>query len=66
YGVNDKVKIRYKCEDPLYSAISKRKKYIEDEILAVELNFEQGNNVNGYEEIIVGGKICKVSIEKIQ
>jgi isoleucyl-tRNA synthetase len=39
-GVNDKIKIRYSCGEELEFAIVSQKKYIEEEIMAVELETE--------------------------
>lgn len=63
--VNDKIKIIYKAENELEDIISKQKKYISEQTMAVELNPGTGGKLNGYEEININGRICRVSIEKI-
>jgi isoleucyl-tRNA synthetase len=63
--VNDKIKIMYKAENELEDIISKQKKYITEQTMAVELNPGTDGKLNGYEEININGRICKISIEKI-
>lgn len=63
--VNDKIKIRYKAEGELEYAITKLKKYISEQTMAVELDSAAAEGLNGYDEISINGKICRVSIEKI-
>lgn len=63
--VNDKIKIKYKAEDELENIISRQKNYISEQTMAVELNTASSDKLNGYEEIDINGRICKVSIEKI-
>ncbi len=64
-GVNDKIKIRYICSEELESAIVSQKKYIEEEIMAVELDTEKSEGLNGFEEININGRTCKIFLEKI-
>jgi len=62
--VNDKIKISYLGDKELDGIISSQKKYIAEQTMASEL--KQGDDkVNGYEEININGRICRVSIEKI-
>ncbi|MCI0715391.1 MAG: isoleucine--tRNA ligase [Chlorobi bacterium] len=63
--VNDKIKIRYKAEGELESIISRQKKYISEQTMAVELDTASSDKLNGYEEININGRLCKVAIEKI-
>ena len=64
-GVNDRIKIKYDCGSELEAAIAAQKKYIEDETMAVELNFDRTGKLNGFEELNINGNNCKVTIEKI-
>ena len=64
-GVNDRIKLAYDCGAELGSAIESKKKYIEEEIMAVELNHVNPEKLNGTEEININGRTCKVTIEKI-
>lgn len=64
-GVNDKIKIKYDCGKELEFAITSQKKYIEEEIMAVELNPEETEKLNGYEELNINGRACKIFLEKI-
>jgi isoleucyl-tRNA synthetase len=63
--VNDKIKILYKAEGELENIINKQKNYISEQTMAVEISTGNGSNLNGYEEININGRICKVAIEKI-
>jgi isoleucyl-tRNA synthetase len=63
--VNDKIKIFYMADEGLSSAISTQKKYITEQTLAVELGPAGEGKLNGYEEININGRACKVSVEKI-
>jgi isoleucyl-tRNA synthetase len=65
-GVNDKIKIDYFSADSLLSAvITKMRKYIEEQTMAVEMHPAAEEVTGGYEEININGKTCKVSILKI-
>jgi isoleucyl-tRNA synthetase len=64
-GVNDKIKIKYDCDKELEQAIASQKKYIEEEIMAVELNLENPEKLNGYEELNINGRTCKILLDKI-
>ena len=63
--VNDKIKISYMGDKELNGIISSQKKYISEQIMAASLDEAAGDNLNGYEEININGRICRVSIEKI-
>ena len=63
--VNDKIKIVYNAEGELEAIINKQKNYISEQTMAVELSPDSGSKLNGFEEININGRICKVSIEKI-
>jgi isoleucyl-tRNA synthetase len=63
--VNDKIKIVFKAEDELKGIISRQEKYISEQTMAAELSSANESNVNGYEEININGRACKISIEKI-
>jgi isoleucyl-tRNA synthetase len=64
-GVNDRIKIKYYCDEELESAIASQKKYIEEEIMAVELMVESPEKLNGFEELNINGRACKIFLEKI-
>jgi len=61
--VNDKIRINFSAEDDLLNAIQSKNKYIAEQTMAVELN--AGGKLNGFEEININGRICRVSIEKV-
>lgn len=63
--VNDKIRISYIAEGELAEAINKQKKYISDNVMAAELNKGSDTGTNGYEEININGRACRVSVEKI-
>ena len=63
--INDRIKIKYKCDDELKSAIIKQKKYIEDETLASELEYEKNGGAGKYDELDINGRKCKIAIEKV-
>lgn len=63
--VNDRIKIKYIAENELNGIISGQKKYISEQTMAVELSQDNNDTLNGYEEININGRNCKVSIEKI-
>lgn len=66
FGVNDRIRIKYDCEEELNKALNKKTKYIKDETLAVELLRESKSAGNGFDELNINGRSCKISIEKIQ
>jgi len=63
--VNDRINIRYRADAELAGAINDQHKYIEEQTMAVKLESGADEKTNGYEEINLNGKICKVLIEKI-
>ena len=63
--VNDKINIRYRADAELAGAISDQHKYIEEQTMAVKLESGADEKTNGYAEINLNGKICRVLIEKI-
>lgn len=65
--VNDKVKINFLADKELSGIISSQKKYISEQITAVTLDEASGDKdqVNGYEELNINGRHCKVSVEKV-
>ncbi|HEY3251825.1 MAG TPA: isoleucine--tRNA ligase [Ignavibacteria bacterium] len=71
--VNDKIKIRFTADQELLNAILNKQKYITEQTMAVELNTtsplppSKGDDgkLNGFEEVNINGRICKVSIEKV-
>jgi hypothetical protein len=46
-------------------ALNKQRKYIEDETLAVELDSQKNGGLNGFQELNINGRACKIFIEKI-
>ncbi|MCC7158740.1 MAG: isoleucine--tRNA ligase, partial [Ignavibacteria bacterium] len=64
-AVNDKIKITFKAESELEKIISSQKKYISDETLATDMLAAGDDKQNGYEEINLNGRLCRVSIEKL-
>lgn len=63
--INDKINIIYRCEDELQKAISNQHSYISEEIVAEELKFSVNDNSGDKREININGKLCKISIKKI-
>lgn len=64
--VNDRIKIKFTADAELLNAILIKQKYISEQTMAVELNTSSGDGkLNGFEEININGRICKVSIEKV-
>ncbi|NOS83641.1 MAG: isoleucine--tRNA ligase [Ignavibacteria bacterium] len=65
--VNDKVKINFLADKELSGIISGQKKYISEQIMAVSLDEASGDKdkINGYEELNINGRNCKVSVEKV-
>jgi isoleucyl-tRNA synthetase len=64
--VNDKIKIKFTADEELLNAILNKQKYISEQTMAVELDTSSGDGkLNGFEEININGRICKVSIEKV-
>lgn len=63
--VNDRIIIRFTAEKELIDAILNKKKYITEQTMAVELNNESGEKLNGFEEVKINGRTCRVSIEKV-
>ncbi|HRF65845.1 MAG TPA: isoleucine--tRNA ligase [Ignavibacteria bacterium] len=65
--VNDKVKINFLADKELSGIISSQKKYIQEQITAVSLDEASGDKdkINGYEELNINGRNCKVSVEKV-
>ncbi|MFI5144141.1 MAG: isoleucine--tRNA ligase [Ignavibacteria bacterium] len=64
-GVNDRIKIQYDCDEELSKALMEQNNYIKEETFAVE--FFKNNSVgqNGFEELNINGRICKVNIIKL-
>lgn len=64
-GVNDRIKILYDCGEELSKALEEQDKYIKEETFASE--FFKNNSVaqNGFEELNINGRICKVHIIKL-
>ena len=65
--VNDKVKINFVADKELSGIITSRKNFISEQITAVSLD-EAGSDkdkINGYEELNINGRNCKVSVEKV-
>lgn len=63
--VNDKVKINFLADKELGSIINGQKKYIAEQITAVSIDEASGDKLNGYEELNINGRNCKVSVEKV-
>lgn len=63
--VNDRIKINYLADKELNGIISAQKKYISEQTMAVELVSVSNEIINGYEEININGRNCKVFVEKI-
>jgi isoleucyl-tRNA synthetase len=64
-GVHDRIMIKYSCEPELRKAINNQKKYIELETLAVELDSQNEGGLNGFQELNINGRACKIFIQKI-
>jgi isoleucyl-tRNA synthetase len=63
--VNDKVKINFLADKELSGIISSQKKYISEQIMAVTIDEAGSDKINGYEELNINGRNCKVSVEKV-
>jgi isoleucyl-tRNA synthetase len=64
-GVNDKISIKCVCEGDLFEALSKQKKYIEEETMSARLELLKNGDLAGSEELNINGRSCKISIEKL-
>jgi isoleucyl-tRNA synthetase len=62
--VNDKIRIMYKAESDLTGIIDAQKKYISEQTMAAEI-VSGSEGLNGYDELNINGKQCKVSIVKV-
>ncbi len=63
--VNDKVKINFLADKELAGIITGQKKYIAEQITAVSIDEASGDKVNGFDELNINGRNCKVSVEKV-
>ncbi|HMT11220.1 MAG TPA: DUF5915 domain-containing protein, partial [Ignavibacteria bacterium] len=63
--VNDRIKISYLAEKELEAIIAGQKNYIAEQTMAAELTALVSDKLNGFEELNINGRICKVAIEKI-
>ena len=64
-GVNDRIKIYYDCEEELNKALIDQNTYIKEETFAVEFFKDSNIAKNGFEELNINGRICKVYIIKL-
>jgi isoleucyl-tRNA synthetase len=64
-GVNDRIKIQYDCEEELSRALMNQNTYIKEETFAVEFLKNSSIAQNGFEELNINGRICKVNIIKL-
>ncbi len=65
FEVNDRISIKYFCEDELNKSILSGKNLISKNTMAETVEFDSALNSNGYEEVNINGKMCKISIKKI-
>jgi isoleucyl-tRNA synthetase len=63
--VNDKIRIAYIADSGLDGILAGQQKYISEQTMAGEMNAVNNGKINGYEEININGRNCKVFIEKI-
>lgn len=63
--VNDRIKIYYKAEGELESAINSLQKYISEQTMAEKLEQSANGSVKNFEEISINGRACSIAIEKI-
>ncbi len=63
--VNDKIKISYLAEKDLAGILTGQKEYIAEQTMAAELSAIDSDKLNGFEELNINGRTCKVTIEKI-
>ncbi len=64
-GVNDRIKIIYDCEDELNKALTDQNIYIKEETFAVEFLKDKSVTQNGFEELNINGRTCKINITKL-
>ncbi len=62
--VNDKIRIVYKADGELSGIIDAQKKYISEQTMAADI-VSGSEGLNGYDELNINGKECKVSIIKV-
>lgn len=63
--VNDKIRITFRAEKELEGIINSQKSYISAQTMAMDLKPGDDDKLNGFEEINLNGRLCKVSIEKL-
>lgn len=63
--VNDRIKIRFSADEELLKAINSKQNYISEQTMAVGLDTASAETLNGFEEVNINGRNCRVSIEKV-
>jgi isoleucyl-tRNA synthetase len=63
--VNDKIRIVFTAESDLEKIIDGQKKYISEQTMADNMETGKADGSNGYEDLNINGRTCRVSIEKI-